>query len=135
MTDTASHVDADVLLQNRLQLLVGVSPLDDELILSIERSIGAKLAQNEAQHMLVLSVHLVAVVHEVDPAGLCGTNASHLRQRHCVFLVTSKLGIIRLNLLIDTVEDLCITNQREKYINILVVLISGSLCFHKRRNL
>lgn len=80
MTDTASHVDADVLLQNRLQLLVGVSALDDELILPVQRPIGAQLAQNEAQHMLVLSVHLVAVVHEVDPAGLRSANTSHLRK-------------------------------------------------------
>ena len=126
----AGDVDADVLLQNGGQLLIRVAALDDELVLSVQRAVRAQLAEDEAEHMLVFTIHLVAVVHEVDPAGLGGTHTSDLWHRHHALLRSSKLGIVGLDLGVHTVKNLGVRNTINSHIDVLVVLISSGFGLH-----
>ena len=105
---TASDVDADILLQNRLQLLVHVTTLNDQLVLSIERTLRSELAKNKAQNVLVITVHTVAVVHKVDPTRLCRSHTGNLRHRHGVLLRRRQFGVVLLDLLIHTVQNLMV---------------------------
>lgn len=102
----ASHVYADVLLQDGGELLVRIAALDDELVLSVEGTVRSQLAEDEAEHMLVLAIHLVAVVHEVDPAGLRRADTRNLGQRHAALLRSSEFGIVGLDLSVHTVQNL-----------------------------
>ena len=96
----ASHVYADVLLQDGGELLVRIAALDDELVLSVEGTVRSQLAEDEAEHMLV------AVVHEVDPAGLRRADTRNLGQRHAALLRSSEFGIVGLDLSVHTVQNL-----------------------------
>lgn len=122
-------VHADVLLQNGFKLLACVFALDDELVLSVERTVRTQLTQDEAKHMFVIAIHLVAVIHKIDPASLGGSDTSHMRSRHHVFLAISKFGVFLLDLLVNAVEDLEMIALPQCYLEILVILVVFSFIF------
>lgn len=110
VTHAAGDVNADVLLQNRLQLLVHVTTLDDQLVLSIERTLRSKFAEDKTQDVLVITIHTVAVIHEIDPASLRCSNTGDLRHRHGVLLRCRQLRVILLDLLIHAIQNLRVTS-------------------------
>ena len=126
-------VHADVLLQNRFKLLASVFTLDNELVLSIERTVRSQLTQNEAKHMFVIAIHLVAVIHKIDPASLGGSDTSNMRSRHHVFLAISKFGVFLLDLLVYAIEDLEMSIPTKYYLKILMILVVFSFIFQSVR--
>ena len=105
----AGDVCTDILLQERLELLVGIFTSDNELVLAIKRALRSKLTKHKAKNMFVVTVHTLAMINKVDPAGLCGTNTGNLGQGHGGFLNSSKLGVMCVNSIIEAFQNLQIT--------------------------
>jgi hypothetical protein len=104
------HVLRDVLSQQRLEVALSVTTLQNQLLITSDRARGTELSKEKLKHVFLASVEQFANFSEIREANLLGTDSFYKRRSKldCNSFARTKRGVSFFNDRMHSIKEVVV---------------------------